>query len=268
MTAVAVVLESDLTLPVPDVGAEIARALGRPLADVTRALRRSRGIVALDLVEKDAREVARILEARGTRCRLVPEEDLPELPDPTALTDADPEPAGLRIQAAGQGAPHHVPWSRIEILAVGLVTFRIEPPPSPITSPEEADLEDYVRGWGVGSVGTWGIPRDDRAARMKRKAKEKTVHALDLVTGVPTDRYRIVASQFVYDYLGERLALTSLENFRTLVLDIANLAPETLLTGSTLSYLDGARPGSHRFRTPQEFDGYVRWVHVWRQVWG
>ena len=120
----------------------------------------------------------------------------------------------------------------------------------------------------IGSIGAFGIPRGDLGFREPSKPKRETVHVMDIVTGVPTDRYRIVASRFVYDYLGDRLALTSVGNFRTLVLDVSKLSPDTLLTGSTLSYLENARPGLHRFPDAAEFDSYVRWVHVWRQVWG
>ena len=43
----ALVLRKDEKLPVVDIGRDVARALGRPLADVTRMLRRSRGVIAI-----------------------------------------------------------------------------------------------------------------------------------------------------------------------------------------------------------------------------
>jgi len=268
------VLQTDKQLLIPDVGRTIARALHRPLADVTRLLRGSRGVIDLGVDEHQASLVADVLEPLGIRARVFPATELPALPAPSPLYDADPTPNGLDVQLVTGTNLGSIPWKRLHIMAVGLVTFETQPGGAlPVgEGGEAADLIEaaltgMMLSWGYGSFSARPTRRDP--PRGARPPKREIVHCLDLLLSEPGQRLRVLASRFVYDYLGDRLALSSVPNFRQLVEDIAGYAPEALLSGSTLSFLEGGtRATGHRFTDPGEFEAYQQWLLAWPLVWG
>jgi hypothetical protein len=245
------------------------------MADVTRLLRDARGILPLGVDREGAEAVVGVLAGMGIAAKAHPEDELPVLPEPKLLFDADPLPDGMVVQLTAEPAPPRIPWSRLRALSAGEVTITTEPARGPLdTRPEIADayrkeaLRDLLGPLAplLGSESSpswssaWSPP--PRPARSKRER----VLVMDLVLDAPEDRLRVLSSRFVFDYLGERMALTSRENFRRLVTDIAGYAPDALLTGSTLSLLEDARPGAHHFGSPGEFDAYLRWAMAWSSV--
>lgn len=270
---VVLVLDRDDPLPVPEVGPRMARALGLATADVTRVLRRSRGLVSLGFDAGSARAAIRILSDAGREARAVAEAELRALPPARALRDADPLPSGLAVQELTGGGPAEIPWTRLRMAAVGLVTIRRSRGRGPIAGPADplsgagAVLELLAPFGPVGAAASMARARP-RPPPIAPPEVTETVHVLDLLIRDPEDRLRVISSRFDYDYLGERIALTSTENFRTLVEDVSRLAPDALLTGSALSFLEDAKPGSHRFDGIDRFEDYLRWVQTWREVWG
>jgi hypothetical protein len=262
------------------VGPAIARALRRPTADITRTLRGCRGIIDLDLTEIDAGIVASILERRSIEARIVDSGEIPPLPKPVLLLDADPVPEGIEIQrVSGPGGPGHLPWGRLKIAAVGTVTFTPMPGRENLAQslfsegPPSGGIDDLVDSSFslpvyMGRVGSFYTGRTRVPQEPKKKPRPETVHCLDLITTGPVPRYQVVASRFVYDYLGDRMKLCSRDNFRTLIEDIARYSPHTLLSGTTLSFIENPKSRHHRFASGEEFDAYVRWLTAWEHVFG
>jgi hypothetical protein len=265
-------------LPIQEVGPAIARALRRPTADVTRALRGTRGVIDLRLSEIDAEIVKSILARQGIPTRVAAEEAAPKLPRAVILLDADPLPKGLLIQrASGREQPGLLPWRHLKIAAVGAVTFTRFPTRDVLESASNTgDLEvDRVLaaalpslrlGFLVSGGGPFGLREPTPHTPARKPPITETVHCLDLLTDGPIPRYRILASRFIYDYLGERMKLCSAENFRTLLTDLATFAPDILLSGTTLSFLSKPKSDHHRFQTELEFDAYVRWLSAWDRL--
>ena len=275
-----VVLSSGEPLPVPQISSSVAKAIRRATADVGRALRFSRGIIDLDLTEIDAEIVAGIFERRGFPARTCPLEDLPVLAPPHALFDADPLEDGLLLQNVDlRQVSELIPWSRLRFSAAG--TVKLAAPARPASGGVSNDLDGGDADLGVAMIAALsllpGVGVHAGSARLSISAGRRprprppregeTVRCLDLVLRDPDDRYRVISGRFVYDYLGKRMALTSRENFRTLILDIARLAPDALLTSTTQSFLTNPKAKSHRFGSPAEFDAYVNWARAWTTVW-
>lgn len=275
-----VILSVAPKLAVHEVGRDIARALRRPMADVTRRLRDCRGLIDLELTEVDAEIVQSILARKDIQSEVVDGARVPALGKPIALLDADPGPDGLEVQqtvsSEGTGL---VPWEQIRIAATGTVTF------TPILnhsflSGDALDAADAIEnlrqsqeGFGLGFAFPGSIvsnaPRSYTLSEKRRpNSTPETVTCLDLVTADGITRYRIVTSRFVYDYLGDRMRLASRDNFRTLLEDIAEYSPETLLSSTTLSFLENPKSREHRFGSKDEFEAYVRWLTAWDVVFG
>jgi hypothetical protein len=228
----------------------------------------------------DAEIVGSILTRSSIPSEIADADRLPALDKPIALLDADPGPAGLEVQrtvdSPGTGL---LPWSEIRIAAVGTVTFTPAQGSSMLTGDalgagefaEEERLGSDLLGLtfmfpaGAGHAGQSGYKMQ---MEPRKNPRPETVSCLDLVTTGATARYRIVAGRFVYDYLGDRMKLNSKDNFRSLIQDIAGYSPETLLSGSTLSFLDDPKARDHRFGSREEFESYVRWLVAWDAVFG
>jgi hypothetical protein len=276
----SLVLAKDEPFPVSELGPGMAKIIGRATADVTRALRACRGIISLDLSRAEAERIAGFLSRSGREARVVSEDLLPVLPPPAVVLDADLAEEGLLVRrTAPDGTGGHLPWERLHIVCAASVTYRSGPSPT-LSDPELGGIGDRAGKLGAIAQVVSGFTLDDfpgqgnrprslgdEMRKEARREKATTVRCLDLVARNPLEHYRIDAGRFDYRCLGDRMKLTSVENFHELILDMAERAPEALLTGSTLSLLEDPSGRAHHFGSGAVYGAYLRWVVAWTTVW-
>lgn len=265
-----VVCAEDQPLSVVKCGRDIAGLLGRPLADITRLLHSARGIIDLDTTDDEARALVELLAEKSIVAVVVDGNSLPDLAPPKLLRNADPGSEGFQIQAGDPGSPPMVTWDRVHIVAAGCVTFDSK---RRTGTTQEPKAGAGTRLFRMGAFAITGIPISIRRRRAgpgpkKERPTEETAWVLDLIVNDPTDRFRVISNRFIYDYLGDQVAMVSAQNFRTLVIDIIGFVPDALVTNTTRSYLDNPRSPDHRFRTVDAFDAYIRWLAAWQSIWG
>ena len=98
-----------------------------------------------------------------------------------------------------------------------------------------------------------------------RAAQEKVevVDCLDIFIGyieedVFAAHFRMLASKFYYDYLGDRKQQSSAANFRLFVEDIIGFATRAILTGKMRLFVAG-QPSGKPIEGFKMFDEYNRW---------
>ncbi len=251
MTSV-VILRLETPPTVAELGRPLAAALGLPLAEVTGALRRCRGILRLSRDDAEARRLAAFLSAAGHPCVLVPEGDLPALVPPRLVFDADPTASGLFLQRAATGWTGLRPWEGLVAVAVGHVTrsrlvfARPQEPADDGDSP--FDLLDEP---------------DDGAPPRPHKLREERVLGADFVFDRPPDRLRIGAGRFVHDWRGQEMALTSRANFIALLRETARHAPAAHFAPSVREALARGALDPPRFASEADFAAHVEWLAAW-----
>jgi len=112
-----VVRQTDDPINLPQVGRIVAKEAGRPLAEVTGELRRSRGILLTGAPIDTARRVARRLQETGVPVLVIPEDDLISVPPASAVSHGAISPEGMRFES-GQGVVERS-WSDVFFVVAG-----------------------------------------------------------------------------------------------------------------------------------------------------
>ncbi len=123
MDLFTIVLKDESSVDPRKYGALLAPALGVTVHDARMAIRRGGGIVAEDIPEEHARRIAESLEADGVGCWCVASAALPTLPAPRRVTGLEVTADGVRGALLNQPQPVDLPWDRIGVVSIGLVTL-------------------------------------------------------------------------------------------------------------------------------------------------
>jgi hypothetical protein len=225
---------------------EIGRILDRSEAEVSRGLRDHPWVLLEEVPAVHLDSVFDLLTAEGVPAKAVPGVHMPALPPALRVRVADPLPNAFFLQVAEPPSPAALPWDRTKVVNAGRV----------ILTPKEAGrVYAAWRGPSAGGLETPG------SAPMGGKREAPEPFLLDLVaTGEELLRLRIDAGNFNYDYLKDRMRPTSRENFRHLIEDIRQRAPNARFTRTALSFLAGEPVASHRFRSLKAFNAMSLWT--------
>lgn len=106
-------------MDVPRVGRLVADFVGKPLPDVTRQMRKSKGFLAQALEPESAVRLAERVEAElGCPCLVIPEKSCVRLPLPMRMRHASFDADGLACEAYTWDRTEHVRVSWDEVLLV------------------------------------------------------------------------------------------------------------------------------------------------------
>jgi hypothetical protein len=244
----------DVRPPVAALGPPLARLLRRPLADVTRSLRRGHGIFDLgDLTREEAESAAALLSTRDLPCRVLGRSEVPEPPEALAVRAAELRDDALVVLDGDEGLPERLPWGGLAILAAGRVAVEVAPDLSGLSEGRPVNVDPDCTQPGLAAA-EWIV-------REAKSRPRQVVHLfLELLFDSPRIRVRMTDRDCRFHTLGIPLEPVSSENLRRVAEAVARRAPDTLVSGSALAFLEGKLPAPYRFERPAEFDSYIRWL--------
>ena len=156
----------------------------------------------------------------------------PDLGLPRTVHVGACEDGGFRANGLRGEPTHWVPWDKLELISAGLIDaedeFRNVSPPSWLTAINSGARLLLGRN-----------PARPRRARAMRVPRDPVPEVL-LVRRDPRVTLKIVASQMSYAYLGDRLRMSSVENFPVFLADLCSRATAAYLTQPTRDMLDGS----------------------------
>ncbi|MFO1478274.1 MAG: hypothetical protein U1F98_16695 [Verrucomicrobiota bacterium] len=190
-------------------------------ADAARIAAGARGILWHRLRADEGRALCRSLRSEGVDAALVPEHDLPPLPEALSLNRLQPWPQVLVIYDP-LGRPVQVNWSDITLLAAGAA------PPAP-AGKTQTELMRRQRG---------GF-QDQRPDRPDADPAPEPQFLLEILLNHGTARLQVDASLFCFQPVIDRPGLGREEKFIWLVREISRAAPGALLNEGARQLRDG-----------------------------
>ena len=173
-------------------------------ADAKLLARDGFGIIVNNLTFEAAATLQHALDQQGIATDVVDQLDLPKLPPAKRLKRADCLPEALVLYDA-LGRPTPRPWSQVRLIAAAL---------APRLETDRMEAICHIRIHGV------SVP----ITEYYHKSQEHLRLMLEIYVHAMPPRYMIIADQFQYTYLGDRLARTALENFLLLLRDLLQYA--------------------------------------------
>jgi hypothetical protein len=182
-------------------------------ADAVRLAVNAQGILMRQLDRDAARAFHRALETEGIAAAMVPESELPRLPEAKSLRRVELSPEALIVHDL-LGRHTAVNWNDIALVAAGAVRHfelaRMET--------ERTELR-FSAVYGVGSK---------KVKETAHKVETDFKLVLELVLGAGTTRYQIDAAEFPFKYVIDRPELSVSEKFVWLVREICRNAPSAI----------------------------------------
>jgi len=245
-----VVAVDERPVNVSAVGREIAAILGKRLVDVTRDIKASRLVLAVDVDHTTAERIVGALAAMGVSARSIPASDFPPVPIPDIVTRASLTENGYALHVnetmvAGK-------YSELRLIAAA----RMNVP----------DSELVKRKWGGDTMGGYaGVrvfsPGSEQRIVQETRTNEYTV--IDLFPGSSPRRLRLDERHLELAADDER-AVNKRLNLRLHGERLATLARDVPANGAVQLFV-GKRLAStpwddFTFDTDRAFDLYCRWL--------
>jgi len=246
----SVVAADERFVSIPELGRLLSAMLKRPLSDVTREMRVSRGVLAQGLPVEQALSLARGLKESGVEAFVLGGEDFVEPPELQRMRRLELDRRGVRCEAYTWTHTRQVEaeWDRVFLIAAGRVaTTEVVEVPREEPTPAE-------RRW------RW-IAAEFQKHVPKLETRVRVEYVLDIVLFDPWERLRMDENPSAYAMTGaeadQRSALVEaaagLSRFdrgapcNQGVELLAHMAPAEAWQGLT-------------FQAKQEFDAYLRWA--------
>lgn len=203
--------------------AEIVRVLaalrGVPAIDLQAGVRKSWGLLGLDLSEAEARAWASALGQAGIKAKALPQALVEDPPPAQAAARLDYSPEGLMAEADGR--PRRVAWEGMALLAAGGWVQTTQAKAAEGSGPKAASR---LMRLGLLAAGI-PLPKAPEPAPEPPRETRDLVHFLDVVLAEPALRLRVDAQGFDYSCLKARKVYDAFGNFKQLLGDLVDLAP-------------------------------------------
>lgn len=245
----AVIRQTDERIDISQVGRLVAKALDVPLAQATRELRRSPGVLVEELEGTRAVGLARSLQEINIPVLVIKRKDLVSLPQPQAATSADFDAGGLRFLVARQVVTRR--WEDVLLISGG----RVE------TERREKIVERGPRRY-YGGVGRSPIQYDD-GRRVRYKAVKESELLVDFFMVEPWSAYRIKQRHFNIRLARERLGKKAPTSFLATARKILKFGHGLAMSKGMLLLGRKATTRQWReatFRSLEEFEKYNWWL--------
>ena len=237
----------------PEVGRLVAEVTGKPLPDVTREMRVSRGILAMRLTADDARRLVKELRRIGVRAFALGEKDFVPEPRTRRMREAIFERRGVKCEAFtwDRSQSLRVSWRRVFMVLGGRLRLE-EVYEVPREKPEQGR-----RGlWRIGSIKE---EFDRRVPVLATRVRYESL--LDVILYEPWERLRLDENEAAYGDAEEEGALhAAVRKAADRVYRIRHEAPfnsgiELLATEAPTEAWEDLT-----FASKQEFDAYSLWL--------
>lgn len=251
--ACAVIAADGGACGMPEVGRIVAERVGKPLPDVTREMRESRGILATGLAPDDARRLARDLRGVGVRAFALGQQDFVSVTRTRRMRDPHFERRGVKCEAFTWDSSQHlrVSWRRVFMVAGG--RLRLE-------EVYEVPKEKPKRARGaLWSVGRLKDEFDKRVPDLATRVRYESI--LDIFLYDPWERLRLDENTAAYGEPEEDGALHAMiRKAADRVYRLRHEAPfnsgiELLATDPPEEVWEDLT-----FASKQEFDAYTLWL--------
>jgi hypothetical protein len=116
-----VLVQQDLTAPTPEQFRAAFRAIkGYTDADANKVAREAYGVLVRNLTLEHATAMQQTMAAQGTTTKVIPQEDIPRLPDPKVTRRVELAEIGL-VVFDSVGRQSVLAWEHLAVIAAGLV---------------------------------------------------------------------------------------------------------------------------------------------------
>ncbi|HMP84247.1 MAG TPA: hypothetical protein PKA41_16235 [Verrucomicrobiota bacterium] len=217
-------------------------------ADAVRMAVSARGVLQRRMNRDAARAFHQALEAEGVVAVIVPEEELPQLPDARVLHRVQLTPEAFVVyDLAGRATP--VEWRRIRLVAAANVA-RFE---FGRTRTERTQLRFNPM------TGVWPKRVEDTGHRTDWDVSP----LLEVLLADNAGRYQIEATEFPFKYVLDRPDLSVNARFAWLVRELVAHAPDALLNSGAAA-LAGGQESLPRYESRQLLAEDMVWL-LWKQ---
>ena len=244
----------DETLPIPAraIGTLVQRVVGGIVYDHTQKLKLQYGWIARGLDESKADELLELLADNGLPAFKKPEERLVNLKEKLAIHKALLLEDAFYIPIDLVGNLKPIPWTTLSVVSVGSVpTFRQKP----------VLAKKKRGGLNVGLFVVTGIP----VPKVKKVSKTVyhriteegvLIHLIFTQAGFVVE---IRPRHFNYEYLGDRLAQTSRENFVLFLQDLQRLAAGAYWSEISRTFIETGELKPD-FKSDKDFLCFNQWI--------
>ena len=244
----AIIRQTEERIDISQVGRLVARAKGVPLAQATREIRRSPGVLVEELEGSRAVGLARKLQAINIPVLVIKRENLISLPQSQAATSADIDAHGLRFLVAGQVVTRK--WEDVFLISGG----RVE------TERRERVVE---RGKRMAIPVSGMVVSLDTGRRVRYKAVKESQFVVDLFMVEPWSVYRLEQRHLNTTLARKRLGEKAPANFLAVAREILKFGHGLAMSKGMLLWGRKATTREWReatFRSLEEFEKYNWWL--------
>ena len=214
-------------------------------------LRKNWGILIEPSPAEEAEAVAEALTKAGCAAVAVPISLLDNPPAPELTAKAELAGDGFDVVSAAGG--ERMSWSRLKVISAGAVSR------SDLKSVTEGPslAEKSVR---LGLTMATGLPLMSGKSKTRQVVRERRESFIELIFVEPARRVRIMAGNFAFTALGEKMSYSAELNFRALVSELAARAPAALRGKGARGVLAKAPSGELAYESFEEVEREERWL--------
>ncbi len=207
--------------------------------DAAQAVKKTRGIVAEDMEQKEAEDLLFRLTECGLSDSIVPSESVLALPPAAPRKDIQVPPERLHLIAA---ACYKVVSSK---------TVKTKEGPS--------GAEKVAK---IGILLATGLPLPMGRSKEVEKKQETTELAcvLELFLKDPPERFTVEVPTFDFSFLKERMLYNVFGNFKIIVEDLVRMAPAALRSKGTRILLEGRPVATMGYESAADLERECRWL--------
>lgn len=228
----AVLRETDELYDVGQLGRVAAKFMGIPVADATRRIRQTRGVLARNLDRDRAVEMARAVTAAGVPAFAVSEERTGGLPEAQMAGSCGCNASGMEFDLGG-GRKAHVSWNEVAVIAAS----RVDEKDQAISL---VDLD----------------PAGPQAPAVTTRDRVTQTTLIDVVTARPPMRFRVARQEAVLGNAGD-VSSAGFRQFAASCLKHRGAAPVN--KGLSVIAKRGAW-GYLAFDNPASYEEYLWWL--------
>ena len=185
-------------------------------ADAVRLAVSAHGILMRHVGRDEARAFQQALQAEGVGAAMVPEDELPQLPEGKLLHRLELSASALLVYDL-LGRSTAVPWNEIALLATGTVRH-VE-----VTRTQTERTEYRLNAF----TGVW--PK--KISETQSKVQSESQLALEIILGGGATRYHIDGARFPFNYVINEPTLSTSQKFIWLVRELCHRATAAVLNG-------------------------------------
>lgn len=217
-------------------------------------VRRSWGIVAEPSAAEDAEALAAALTSAGLAALAVPVGLLEEPAPPVTVTKGELAGDGFDVTAGKVNAQRErLNWAHMTVLSAGAVSSM-----SQKTVTEGPSVGEKAARLAL--TMTTGLPLLGGKEKSRQVVEERRVPFIEMLFLAPARRVRILAAEFDYAALGDKMSYSAELNFRALVAALAAAAPGALRSKGARAILAKAPSGELAYESFEDVTREERWL--------